>query len=102
MEAIGCDVLADNSWPEGHGLQSLAIHEQDLTLACRSRMRAALKAGVGYCLDFGKFLHRQALLGSAKKILHSRHGLSLLRLSVDLRELQCPCGSASPRSGSSR
>jgi len=36
---------------------------------------AAFKAGVGYGLEFGEFLHRQALLQSTEKILHSRHGL---------------------------
>src|SRR5260370_19016351 len=47
VQAIGGDVLADYSRPEVHGLQSLAIHEQDLALAAGPRMSAAFKAAIG-------------------------------------------------------
>src|SRR5882762_11942703 len=55
---IGCNVLADDSRPEVHGLQGLAIHEQDLALASEPRVSAAFESGVAYGTDFGKFLHR--------------------------------------------
>ncbi len=74
VKAIGGDVLADNSWPEIHCFQSLAIHEQDLSLASGPCMSAAFKAGVAYSMDFGKLLHRQVFFRSAEEILHSRHG----------------------------
>src|SRR6266576_833835 len=73
---IGCNVFADDSRPEIHGLQGLAIHEQDLALASGPRVSAVFEAGVAHSTNFGKFLHRQVLLRSAEKILHARHGLS--------------------------
>jgi len=75
VHAIGCNVFADDSRPEVHGLQGLAIHEQDLALASGPRASAVFEAGVAHGTDFGKFLHRQVLLRSAEKILHARHGL---------------------------
>jgi hypothetical protein len=74
VHAIGCNVLADNSWPEVHGLQGLAIDEQNLAPACGPRVCATFEAGVANGTDFGKFFHRQALFRSAEKILHPRHG----------------------------
>src|SRR5216683_5782144 len=69
VQSIGGDVLADHSRPEGHGLQSFAIHEQHLALATGPRMSAAFKAAVGNGTHLGKFLHRQVLPRSAEKVL---------------------------------
>jgi hypothetical protein len=53
VQAIGGDVLAQNTGPEFHGFQSLAVHEQDLTLAARPRMGAVFEAGATHGADFG-------------------------------------------------
>src|ERR1700674_316788 len=73
VQAPGGDVLADRSGPQAQGLQSLAIHEQNLALASGPRMLAAFKAGVTPRTDLGEFLHRQVLPRSAEKTVHSRH-----------------------------
>ena len=53
IQAIGSDVLADNPWLETHGLQSFAIHQQNLALASPSSMSTAFKAPITHCMNFG-------------------------------------------------
>jgi hypothetical protein len=65
----------ENNGLEFYGFQGLAVDEQDLALAARPRMGAVFESGVTYGADFGKLLHRKALLWGAENILHSRHGV---------------------------
>jgi hypothetical protein len=74
VQTIGGDVLAESPRPQVHGLQSLAIHEQNLALAARPSMGAAFKTAVARRADLRKFLHRQVFLRRAEEILDSRHG----------------------------
>src|SRR4029077_19247313 len=98
VQALGGNVLAEYPRPQVHGLQSLAIHEQNLALAARPPMGAAFKTAIARRADFGKFLHRQVFLRRAKEILDSRHGPpNLLRLSDGLRVPRCLSCSAFPQ-----
>lgn len=67
VQPIGRDVLSDHSRAEMEDVERFAVYQEDLAVASRTFMSAALEADAFERRNFGEFLHGPAAFGSTEE-----------------------------------